>query len=306
MTAVLIVVALLAGVLPDSQSAQRAAPEGLRIVVISGEDQVNVIQQKTAVAPVVEVRDRNNLPVAGVTVTFSVAQGATFGGASTITVVTNAAGQAVAAGLTPTAAGAISIQATAVSEGLKAVATIAQSDVLTAAQVAGTAGTAAGAGGTTGAAGGGGVSGTTLGVAGGVVAAGAGASVLLSGDDPPPVAAAPPEPVQVSRSPEGSGIVDVTAFAFTSTNATGRVTWDFGDGTTGEGAQVTHIYNHVHQRVVLPGWMVADRPDRISVRDCLVLARLQRPVETRDGPEQDRCLRRTRRRHVSLRVPGPS
>ncbi len=126
MTAVLIVVALLAGVLPDSQSAQRAAPEGLRIVVISGEDQVNVIQQKTAVAPVVEVRDRNNLPVAGVTVTFSVAQGATFGGASTITVVTNAAGQAVAAGLTPTAAGAISIQATAVSEGLKAVATIAQ------------------------------------------------------------------------------------------------------------------------------------------------------------------------------------
>ena len=50
MTAVLIVVALLAGVLPDSQSAQRAAPEGLRSVVISGEDQVNVIQQKTAVA----------------------------------------------------------------------------------------------------------------------------------------------------------------------------------------------------------------------------------------------------------------
>jgi hypothetical protein len=37
----------------------------LRIVVIEGEDAVNVIQQKTAVAPVIEVRDRNNLPVPG-------------------------------------------------------------------------------------------------------------------------------------------------------------------------------------------------------------------------------------------------
>ena len=30
------------------------------------------IQQKTAVAPVVEMRDRNNLPVAGATVTFTI------------------------------------------------------------------------------------------------------------------------------------------------------------------------------------------------------------------------------------------
>ena len=41
-------------------------PSGaLRIVVIEGEDAVNVIQQKTAVAPVVEVRDQNGLPVPG-------------------------------------------------------------------------------------------------------------------------------------------------------------------------------------------------------------------------------------------------
>src|SRR5688500_11228988 len=46
---------------------------GLKIVVIEGEDAVNIIQQKTAVAPLIEVRDRNDLPVAGVPVTFSVA-----------------------------------------------------------------------------------------------------------------------------------------------------------------------------------------------------------------------------------------
>ena len=42
----------------------------LKIVVIAGEGAVNVIQQKTAVAPIVEVRDRNDQPVAGVVVTF--------------------------------------------------------------------------------------------------------------------------------------------------------------------------------------------------------------------------------------------
>src|SRR5574341_471697 len=80
----------------------------LRIIVVAGEGAVNIIQQKTAVAPIVEVRDRNNLPVAGASVTFSVGgSGASFGTGSTLTVVTNAAGQAPAAGLTPTAAGAL-------------------------------------------------------------------------------------------------------------------------------------------------------------------------------------------------------
>ena len=77
---------------------QRPAPPGnLKIVVIAGEGAVNIIQQKTAVAPIVEIRDRNNLPVSGATVTFSVGgSGATFGTGSTLTVVTNAAGQATA------------------------------------------------------------------------------------------------------------------------------------------------------------------------------------------------------------------
>src|ERR1700685_1731831 len=44
---------------------------GLRIVVLEGEDGVNIIKKKTAVKPVVEVRNRNNLPVGGAVVTFA-------------------------------------------------------------------------------------------------------------------------------------------------------------------------------------------------------------------------------------------
>ena len=175
--------------------AQQANNAGLRIVVVEGEDAVNIIQQKTAVAPIVEVRDRNNLPVSGATVTFSIGQGASFGGQSTLTVVTNAAGQATATGLTPTAAGAIQIQATATFQGQTAIASIAQSNVMTAAEVATTSAGAGGSGGTgggsTAAAGGGGgagggLSATTIGIIGGGIAAGALVATQAGGGDDSP------------------------------------------------------------------------------------------------------------------------
>src|SRR5262245_3215723 len=92
---------LLLALLLSSQA--QTGQSAFRVVVIEGEDAVNIIQQKTAVRPVVEVRDRNNLPVSGALVTFSIEGGkaATFGGASTLTVATNAAGQAAVTGLTP-------------------------------------------------------------------------------------------------------------------------------------------------------------------------------------------------------------
>ena len=65
-------VMLLVPAFTSAQTPQAAASNALRIVVISGEDAINIIQQKTAVNPIVEVRDRNNLPVSGVAVTFSV------------------------------------------------------------------------------------------------------------------------------------------------------------------------------------------------------------------------------------------
>ena len=158
---------------------QKPATANLRIVVIAGEGAVNIIQQKTAVAPIVEIRDRNNLPISSASVTFSVTgSGATFGSGSTLTVVTNAAGQATAAGLTPTAAGAVQINVTAAFQGQTAVAAITQTNFATAAQAAAAAGTAtsssagtAGAAGG-GAAGGGGIGLTTVAIIGGAAVAG--------------------------------------------------------------------------------------------------------------------------------------
>ena len=158
----------------------------LRIVVIEGEDAVNIVQQKTAVAPVVEVRDRNDQPVAGAIVRFAIQQGrGTFAGARTLSVTTNAAGRAVATGLTPTGSGALQIGASATFQGQTAVATIAQTNVMTAAQAAaatggGVSGTAA-PGGAAGAGGSGGLSGTTLGIVGGAAAGGALVAVNASG-----------------------------------------------------------------------------------------------------------------------------
>lgn len=174
----------LAGLLAAGQA------DALRIVVIEGEDAVNIVQQKTAVAPVVEVRDRNNQPVAGAIVRFAINQGrGTFAGARTLSVTTNAAGRAIATGLTPTGGGALQIGATATFQGQTAIATIAQTNVMTAAEAAAAGGATSGAssgastasGGAAGGGGGGGISGTTLGIVGGAVAGGAVAASTLSG-----------------------------------------------------------------------------------------------------------------------------
>lgn len=149
----------------------QANPGPLTIVVIEGEGAVNIIQQKTAVAPVIEVRDRNNLPVGGVTVTFTIQGGRTAvfaGGSSTLTVTTNAAGRAVAAAVNPLGSGAVQIEVAAAFQGQTAAVTIAQTNVMSAAQAGASTASAGGAGG------GGGIGGGTIaGIAGGVAAAGA-------------------------------------------------------------------------------------------------------------------------------------
>ncbi len=193
----------------------------LRIRVIAGEDAVNIIQQKTAVAPIVEVRDRNDLPVPGAVVTFAVAGGKTAsfaGGASTLTVTTNAAGQAAAAGFSPLASGAVQINVQAAFQGQVVAATIAQTNVLTAAEAAAAAGasggTAAG-GGATGAAGGGGggLSATTIGVIGAAIGGGALVASQVGGSQPEAAAA------QDQGIYEGSFAIEMT--------------WRFSDGRGG-------------------------------------------------------------------------
>ena len=133
----------------------------------------------------------------GVLVTFSIEGGkaATFSGASTLTVATNAAGQAAVTGLTPSVAGAFQIQVSALAQGQVVTATIAQTNVLTAAQAAaasaatsgGTAGSSAGGGtgGASGAAGGGGLSATTIGIVGAAVGGGALVATQVVKEDEP-------------------------------------------------------------------------------------------------------------------------
>lgn len=144
-------------------------PTRLHIVVIEGEGAVNIIQQKTAVAPVIEVRDQNNVPVAGAVVKFTIAggkQAAFAGGSQTLTVTTNAAGRAAAAAVNPLSSGTVQIQVEAAFQGQTGAATIAQSNVMTAGQAATASASGGGGGGGIGA-------GTIAGIAGGVVAGGA-------------------------------------------------------------------------------------------------------------------------------------
>jgi hypothetical protein len=150
---------------PAPQTAAKAA---LKIVVLEGEGAINIIQQKTAVAPVIEVRDRNDQPVSGALVRFAIQKGrASFNGVRTLTATTDALGRATATGLTPIGGGPLQIGASAAFQGQTAALTIAQTNVVTAAQASATA---AGGGGT---AGGGGLS--HLAVAG--IAGGAGAGI---------------------------------------------------------------------------------------------------------------------------------
>ena len=176
-----VLAAIVALVLGSVLTLEVEQASSLKIVVLEGEGAVNIIQQKTAVRPLVEVRDRNNLPVAGVPVTFSIGggQGAAFaGGVQTLTVTTNAAGQAAASGLNALSSGAFQIQVQAAYQGQIATAAISQTNFATAAAAA-QAGATAGGGTTSGTAGGaaggggGGISGTTIGIIGAAVGGGA-------------------------------------------------------------------------------------------------------------------------------------
>lgn len=229
---------------------------GLKILVIAGEDAVNIIQQKTAVAPVVEIRDRNDLPVAGVPVTFTIAgaKSASFaGGVQTITVTTNAAGRAAVSGLTPLSNGAVQINVQAAFQAQTATATITQTNFATAASAAqagtplaggpgGSQGTSAGGG----AGGGGGISNVAIVGIGGAAAAG-GFLVLQRGDTPSAPTNAAPQIPGILVSPPG-GLLNSTAIAFSNfapnpDDDALTYAWEFGDGTTSSLARPTHIYN---------------------------------------------------------------
>ena len=189
------------GVVGMAALALLAAPAaaqdaGLRIVVLEGENSVNVIEQGAAVPTLVEVRDRNDLPVAGALVRFLLGEGGTAtlnAGLSQVALTTNALGQAAVA-VNPIAAGAVELSVSATFGGETATAAIVQANFATAAEAAAATRTVgAGAAG----AGGGGLGlGAMAGLAGAAVGGGLGLRAALAGagDDavPPGVRVGPP------------------------------------------------------------------------------------------------------------------
>lgn len=148
-------------------------PQELQILVIGGEGSINNVKQRTAREPVIEVRDRNNRPVAGALVLFEAprngASGTFLGGSPTMRATTDPSGRAVGQGFRPNnAAGNFGIQVTATYAGATATTTIRMSNIAGAA--------AAGAG----AAGHGKLIGILIGV-GAAAAAGAAYAITQSG-----------------------------------------------------------------------------------------------------------------------------
>ena len=186
------------GVVGMAALALLAAPAaaqdaGLRIVVLEGENSVNVIEQGAAVLTLVEVRDRNDLPVAGALVRFLLGEGGTAtlnAGLSQVVLTTNALGQAAVA-VNPIAAGAVELSVSATFGGETATAAIVQANFATAAEAAaakagGGGAAGAGGGGAAGAGGGGLGLGTMVGLAGAAVGGGLGLRAALAGDDAAP------------------------------------------------------------------------------------------------------------------------
>ncbi len=198
--------ALMAVAKPFSSESQLQPAGRLNLFIVEGEGAINNIRQRTAREPVVEVQDENHRPVAGAAVLFALPHGGAGGtfanGATTLNVTTDAQGRAVARGLRPNnIAGQFAITVTASYAGAMAVATIRQTNSLTApttgssANSAGTTGSTGGAG--TAAQGGGGVAratgmaiGSKIAIIGGIAASSvvgglAAAGTFGNGTEPP-------------------------------------------------------------------------------------------------------------------------
>lgn len=103
----------------------------LRIIPLSTNTGVNRLNERIIATPVVEIRDGNDLPIEGASVTFRLPEtgaGGTFpGGKYLKTVVTDAQGQAIADGFSPNELeGAFRIVVTATFQGVSSKAELAQ------------------------------------------------------------------------------------------------------------------------------------------------------------------------------------
>jgi hypothetical protein len=126
-------------------------PDSLKIAVIEGEGFTNNVKKRTAREEIVEVRDRNNSPVPGAIVTFSLSSQGGAGGAFTangsnlVTVTTNQAGRAVAMFKPNAVQGAFKMNISASFHGQTAATSLTQTNAIAAAGATG--GAAGGVGG---------------------------------------------------------------------------------------------------------------------------------------------------------------
>ena len=141
----LVVIGVLTGWQPLRAQQEAPPPSDLKIVVVRGDGFTNNLKKRVAREPIVEVRDRNNKPVTGATVTFLLpggGPGGTFaGGQNMLTVFTGPNGRAIATGFTPNnIAGTFNINVTASLQGQTATAAISQTNAIAGAAAGGGAG----------------------------------------------------------------------------------------------------------------------------------------------------------------------
>jgi hypothetical protein len=138
--------------------AQSPIPQALKVprldvIVLAGDGGVNIVKSKKGVMPVVEVRDQERHPVAGLSVTFAAPTSGphvTFAqGSSTYSTVTDTNGRATVPTITPVGQGEFKINVSATFQGLTATAVISQTNYLTDAAAKTGAGVAGTAGATT-------------------------------------------------------------------------------------------------------------------------------------------------------------
>jgi hypothetical protein len=119
---------------PGVLAQDSATRQGLHIEILQGDHGVNILKTKTGVKPIVEVRDRNNLPVAGVAVTFTAPNDGPsvvfLNGSRSITLMSDPAGQAVVEGMEPVNPGDFQIAVSASLQSETVVTAISLTNVL--------------------------------------------------------------------------------------------------------------------------------------------------------------------------------
>ena len=165
---------------PPQNPAENETPSGLHITILDGEDGVNILKTKMAVKPVVEVRDKNNMPVADAAVLFAAPDSGprvAFGhGGNSFMTTTDANGRAAVPTSKPIGHGQFKIKIKVDFHGQTVTASVTQTNYVTAAAAA-AGGASAGAG----AAAGAGISGAVIGgIVAGVAAAAIGIAVAAT------------------------------------------------------------------------------------------------------------------------------